>query len=214
MRSTTIGKILIFSFASTLLLEGTHASASVVFSDSFLSGAKPDWGNERGNWRAPAGTRAYDATNPSNNPVTYTSVTTHANLTNFTVRVTVNDLNDGGVWLRSNWNGGNINGILLVTGGNLGTNNGFYWHVFRNGVAGSPLQSVSVPGVQGKIVPIKIVVRKNVYRLYMGTSTTPISTLVDNTYTSGSAGLYDFSPTSGASSPRGETFSRFSISTP
>jgi hypothetical protein len=211
MRLISIGKALM---ASALFLGGPYASASIVFQDNFLSGAKPDWGNERGSWRVPTSSKAYDATHPNNNPVTYTSVTTHSNLTDFTVRVTVNDLNDGGVWLRSNFNGGNVNGILLVTGGSIGTSNGFYWHVFHNGSAGSPLQNVSVPGIQGKTVAIRIVVKRNTYRLYMGTSTTPISTLVDNTYTSGSAGLYDFSPTNGATSPRGETFSRFSISVP
>src|SRR5271155_3334029 len=78
------------------------AEGATIFKDNFTGGAKPDWGNESGQWRAVQGT--YDASVPGNgaaHPVTYSSVTTHAALTNFTVKVTVKDLNDGGVWLRS-----------------------------------------------------------------------------------------------------------------
>jgi len=180
--------------------------AATVFQDSFA------WGNERGDWRT--GSRQYDAALPDNTPPTYSSVVSLPNLTNFTVNVTVNRLDDGGIWLRSNYNGGNINGILLVTGGKLGTHNGFYWHVFVNGVASPPLNLVDVPNIQGKNVKLRIVVTGNTYRLFINSSATPVSTLVNSTFSSGRVGLYDFSPTDGATSPRGQTFSTFSISVP
>ena len=185
----------------------TPAVAARTFCDHFRPTASANWGNERGEWRTGKG--QYDASLPGNSPLTYTDLTPYQDLTNFTVWVTVNDLNDGGVWLRSRWNGGAINGVLLVTGGDTGTNNGFYWHVVTNGTAGPQLQNVSVPGIQGTNVALKIVVKGNTYKLYMNGSGAPLSTLVDSTYASGSVGLYDFSPTSGANSPRGETFSAF-----
>ena len=125
------------------------------------------------------------------------------------LRGKVNDLNDGGIWLRSAYNGGAVNGVLLVTGGQLGTFSGFYWHVFQNGAASPQLNPVTVPGIQGTNVSLKIVVHKNTYKLYMAGSSTPLTTLSDSTFTSGTVGLYDFSPNSGASSPRGEAFSDF-----
>jgi hypothetical protein len=187
------------------------AHAGKVFCDRFRPAANAAWGDERGAWRA--GAAQYDASMPNNNPPTYTDLTTYQNLGNFTVWVTVNDLNDGGVWLRSGWNGGAINGVLLVTGGDIGTNNGFYWHVVQNGVFSSPMSPVSVPGIQGSKVPLKIVVKGSTYKLYIDGAKTPISTLVDPTFSVGSVGLYDFSPTSGASSPRGQTFSDFCLAT-
>jgi hypothetical protein len=187
----------------------TPAFAARTFCDSFRPTASADWGNQRGAWRTGQG--QYDASSPSNGPLTYTDLTPYQNLTKFTVWVTVNDLNDGGVWLRSHWNGGAINGVLLVTGGDTGSNNGFYWHVVTNGVPGSQLQNVSVPGIQGTNVALKIVVSGKTYKLYMAGSSTPLSTLIDGAYASGSVGLYDYSPTSGAGSPRGETFSHFCL---
>lgn len=195
--------------AVAILLLPASAGAAPLFCDNFGVKAKPAWGNERGAWRT--GNHQYDATNPNNSPNTYTDVTTLPALKDFTVTVTVNALNDGGVWLRSAWNNGAINGILLVTGGNIGTNNGFYWHVFTNGSASPELSPVSVPGLQGSTAALKIAVRGNTYSLYLNGGKKPISVLTDSTYASGSAGLYDFSPTGGGSTPRGETFSKFCI---
>jgi pectate lyase len=180
------------------------ASAATLFSDNFNSGANPAWGNERGAWRALHGT--YDASEPSNAPLTYSSVTTLPNLTDFTVKVRVNDLNDGGVWLRSNYNGGAINGVLLVTGGELGTFNGLYWHIVSNGNTGAILNQVSIAGLQGSSVNLRIRVKGSTYSAYVGNSATPATTLTTSAFASGSVALYDFSPQNGASSPRGETF--------
>jgi hypothetical protein len=202
------------AFAFIVLL-GAPAHAAVVFSDKFNSGASSAWGNQSGQWRAVKGT--YDASIPGNgqaHPVTYTDVTTETGLTNFTVLVTVKDLNDGGVWLRSAYNGGNINGVLLVTGGNNGTYNGFYWHVVQNGVFSSPMGQTPLAGAQGSTQKLKIVVKGNTYSLYVGKSKTTLTSITTTAFASGSAGLYDFSPNSGASSPRGQVFDNFSIKVP
>jgi hypothetical protein len=187
--------------------------AATVFSDNFNSGAKPDWGNEQGQWRAVSGT--YDASIPGNggtHPVTYSSVTTHPALTDFTVKVTVKHLNDGGVWLRSAYNGGQINGVLLVTGGESGTYNGFYWHVVQNGSFSSPMGLAAFPGAQGANLKLRITVHKNIYALYVGSSKTPLTSITTGAFASGSVGLYDYSPNSGASEPRGQTFDNVVIS--
>jgi hypothetical protein len=192
-------------------IENTQGFTQVFF-DDFTNGANPAWGNERGSWRALDG--AYDATSPSNNPMTYSSVTTLPKLTDFTVKVTVNNLNDGGLWLRSSFNGGAINGVLLVTGGYGGSFDGLYFHVFRNGNPGDPLSKVDVPGLQGKNVDLRVIVAGNTYSVFLNDAETPVATLVDSTFSSGSFGLYDFSPTSGASTPRGQTFRNVYISCP
>jgi hypothetical protein len=190
----------------------TPANAKSLFCDTFKTGASGAWGNERGAWRT--GGSQYDAKAPNNIPPTYTDVTTLPSLTDFTVKVTVNMLNDGGVWLRSRFAGGKVSGILLVTGGEIGTFNGFYWHVVTNDSYSPQLQKAAVPGVQGSNFPLKIVVKGNTFTLYKQGSTTPITTLVDSTYATGGVGLYDFSPTNRASAPRGQRFSKFCVSSP
>ena len=115
------------------------------------------------------------------------------------------------IWLRSSFNGGAINGILLVTGGDGGTFNGLYFHEVHNGATGGELSKVSVPGLQGSNVDLRVVVSGNTYSVYLGNSTTPVTTLIDSAFSSGSFGLYDFSPTTKASAPRGETFDNVSI---
>jgi len=132
-----------------LCVSGLSAYGGVIFFDDFDGGiASPDWGNERGSWRADGG--VYDASAPSNNPVTYSGVTTLTSLTDFVLDVDVNTLDDGGIWLRSDYNSGSINGVLLVTGGFDGSYNGLYWHVLQNGSAGGVQNQVGLAGLQGR----------------------------------------------------------------
>ncbi|OGL15193.1 MAG: hypothetical protein A3F92_03265 [Candidatus Rokubacteria bacterium RIFCSPLOWO2_12_FULL_71_22] len=190
----------VFSSAST--------QATVVFFDDFNSGASAAWGNERGNWRADGG--IYDATNPNNTPTTYTSVTTLPALTDFVVDVDVNGVNDGGVWLRSSFSSGTINGVLLVTGGFSGVNNGLYWHtVVNNGFSGI-LNNGLVPGLQGSNVHLRVVVSGDTYSAYVNDAL--LTTLTTSLFSSGHVGLYDFSPITKSSTPRGQTFDNFQLS--
>jgi len=185
------------------------ASAAILFSDNFNAGASSAWGSERGTWRDTGG--VYDATFPDNTPLTYSGVTTLSGLTDFALDVDVIDLNDGGIWLRSSFNGGAINGVLLVTGGGSGANNGLYWHVVQNGSV-APLQNNQTQaGLQGSDVHLLIEVIGNVYSVYLNGGATPFTTLTTSTFASGSVGLYDFSPVSGATSPRGQTFDNFQV---
>jgi len=208
-------KIVVVLALGFIIQAPVAARATVVFSDNFNTGANAAWGNESGQWRALKGT--YDASIPGNgqtHPVTYTDVTTEKALRNFTVSVTVKDLNDGGVWLRSGFNNGNINGVLLVTGGQDGTYNGFYWHIVQNGVFSAAMNMVPVAGLQGSTQRLRIVVKGDTYSLYVAGSKTPLTSITTSAFKSGSTGLYDFSPNSGASSPRGQVFDNFAIAIP
>ncbi|MEQ9408839.1 MAG: PEP-CTERM sorting domain-containing protein [Fuerstiella sp.] len=142
---------------------------------------------------------------------TYTDVSTLTGLTDFAVDVDVNDLDDGGIWLRSDYNGGSLNGVLLVTGGNGGTYDGLYWHVVTNGSVAAATGFAAQTGLQGADVHIRVEVIGNTYSAFLNGSAMAFTTLTDSTFSSGSVGLYDYSPTSGAGSPRGQTFDNFQV---
>ena len=195
---------------SILLMYSIQAFAITLFSDDFNSGASSAWGNERGSWRASDG--VYDAAEPNNNPITYSGVTTLLSLTDFAVDVDINDLDDGGLWLRSDYNNGNINGVLLVTGGHGGSYDGLYWHTVQNGIFSSELMPVTSPGLQGSSIHLRVEVVNDTYSAFIGNSSTALTTLTTDLFSTGSVGLYDYSPTSGGDSPRGQTFDNFVVS--
>lgn len=194
-------------FALSLAASALPALANVtLFADTFDTGASAAWGNERGQWRAADG--SYDASLPSNSPTTYSSVTTLTALTDFTVEVDVNNWNDGGVWLRSSFSGGLASGVLLVTGGSGGSYNGLYWHTVSNDAYAAPSGHLSIAGIQGGNRHLTISVSGNQYTACVGSD---CSTLSSSLFASGSVGLYDFSPVSKQSSPRGQTFDNFHV---
>lgn len=203
-----IGSIARLGALGLALLSVAPASATVLFFDDFDAGASADWGNQRGDWRDTGG--QYDATNPNNNPVTYSDVTTLPSLTDFTVDVDVNDLNDGGIWLRSSFNTGVINGVLLVTGGKGGSYGGLYWHIVQDNLFSGILNEFEYPNLQDSDSHLTVVVSGNTYAAFIGV--TLVTSLTTPVFSSGAAGLYDFSPTSGVSDPRGQTFDNFQIS--
>lgn len=194
--------------AAGVLLGASSASATILFSDDFTGSPSPAWGNELGMWRDING--AYDASLPHS--LTYTSVTSLPSLADFSVSVTVNDWNDGGLWLRSSYNSGAINGILLVTGGDTGSFNGYYFHEVHNGVTGAELGKTAVAGLQGSTENLRVAVSGNTYSVFLGGSATPTSVFVDSVFSSGSFGLYDNSPIPNAVTPVGEAFDNVCIS--
>ena len=170
--------------------------AQVIFSDNFTSGAAAVWGNEIGNWTATGG--VYFPTAPNNSPPTYTSVP--FSLTDFSVTVTINQLSDGGIWLRSADNG---NGILLVTGGNGRTGTGLYWHEIQNGGVGPARNEVTglfVNGVSSATIRVDVV--GSTFSAYVNGAVTPATVLTSTLFASGKVGLYGFSS---------QTFDNFSI---
>lgn len=199
--------ISLFSVVS-LGLSSAASAMPLVFEDDFDAGAKSDWGNQSGNWRDTGG--EYDATNPDNSPITYSSVTT-LELEDFAVDVDVNGINDGGLWLRSVYNGGSISGVLLVTGGFGGGNEGFYWHTVEDGAFSTVLGLATPGGIQGTNRQLRVEVSGDTYALFLDGALSPVTTLTTSLFASGQFGLYDFSPTSGLSSPRGQTFDNVQI---
>jgi len=170
-----------------LLLSVTPALASSTFCDSFASKNDPAWGDQDGAWTIAK--HQYYATMPNNNPLTYTDLTDYQSLKNFTLNVTVNDVFDGGIWLRSQYNAGAPNGVLLVVGGACSNYTGVYWHVVQNGSPGQCLNEVDVPGLEGSNAKIKVVAKGDNYTAYVNGAM--VTSLTDTTYTKGSAGLYD-----------------------
>jgi hypothetical protein len=163
------------------------AHGQVLFSDNFTNGASTQWGNEVGNWTSASG--VYYSSAPNNAPPTYTSLP-YA-LTDFAFTVTINQISDGGIWLRS---ADNQNGVLLVTGGNTRTGTGFYWHIVQGGSYGGSLNGVSGLFTNGESSgTVTVVVSGDTYSAYFNGQTTPVTTLTTNAFTSGKVGLYSFS---------------------
>ncbi len=172
--------------------------AQLIFSDDFNAGASGQWGNEVGGWSAASG--VYDAASPNNSPPTYSSLP--YTLTDFSVTVTVNNLTDGGIWLRSS---SNQNGILLITGGHGQTGTGLYWHEVQSGVSSSSLNEVTglfTSGVSTATITVTVV--GNTYSAFVNGSSTPATTLTSTLFASGKVGLYDFSAV--------QTLDNFSVS--
>jgi hypothetical protein len=152
-----------------------------VFTDNFSGGASALWGNEVGNWSVVSG--AYSATLPSNSPCTYTSLPYE--MTDLSIEFTINDVNDGGVWLHSADNG---NGILFVT-----KNSNFYFHQFTSGNDNGKLAEVDNAFTAGADVSFKITVVGNLYSVYINGSATPAGTFTSSMYSSGKVALYSYS---------------------
>jgi hypothetical protein len=191
--------MVLFGFLLAASFHISPANAAVLFSDNFDNGIKPEWGNEVGTWYTDNG--VYNSTYPSNSPLTYTSITSLPNLTDFVVDFDVNNVIDGGVFLRAQ---DNQHGILLATGGVFSGYTGLHWHVLNGGYTSTPLGLVyNVPNIPGGNVHITVEVIGNTYKAYVNGELR--TTLLDDTYTSGRVALYDFSA---------QTFDNFQISTP
>lgn len=172
--------LLIFSAAAS------DARGGAIFSDDFDSGSSPLWGNERGNWTDAGG--VYSALAPSNNPLTVSTLPFE--LTDFELEVDINDIADGGIYLRRD---ANENGILLVTGGGASFGTGLYWHTMANNgaITGTfgVVTNLFTSGVDD--VHLRVVVSGDTYSVYVNGSATPATTLTNSDYPSGRVGLYD-----------------------
>lgn len=166
-------------FAATALLSA-QASQALPFSDDFTGGPAPQWGNEAGNWFESGG--VYQAQNPDNFPVTYSSLPD--DLSDLVFSTDINGVSDGGVWLHSTYTGtGSIGaeGVLLVTLGNQ-----LYWHVVAGGSYGSSLNPVNA----GSYTNLKVEVSGDTYSAFVDGSATAATTLTNSTYTSGRVAVY------------------------
>jgi hypothetical protein len=171
MRSKATLWLILLALAALIGLFAGEASAVLY---TFDSDPPPDWGNERGNWIASGGVYyAQEQAYPN-----YTSLL--FNLTNFVFEVDVANIGDGGIWLRSDYNGGNINGVIFVMA------RGYtYWEKWNDGVEGPALNWVWL----GKSnAHFKVVVNGDNYAVYADGNL--INTLITDEFPSGRVGLY------------------------
>ena len=193
-----------------LLLCPIVTPAQTLFTDNFTTNASPLWSNLRGAWFAANG--AYSCALPNNAPPTLSALPFV--LQDFAVDMDIQQVGDGGVWLRCDPTASN--GILLVTGGNgwgsgvRGGNAGrsLYWHTVSHGTYSGALNqvfNVFNPGVDN--IHLRIEVTGNYYAVFLNGATNPVITLTDdnNIASSGMVGLYDFSA---------QTFHNFSLQVP
>lgn len=189
MKTLKLASVLCIHVAALVLGLADAAAALPVFTDDFSSGPSPLWGNEVGAWTVTAG--AYSATLPNNLPNAYSSLP--FNLTDFSVDFDVQDVMDGGIFLRMTPAPGTtfgVQGILL----NLKVPDGgpkIYWHIFNGDTASAPLNISYLD--YGNNPHVHIEVSGDTYSAFLNGSATPATTLVASDYASGRIALYDFS---------------------
>jgi hypothetical protein len=195
--------------AGTLLALSLYPAGVMADSLSYTADFSPPstlWSNSIGNWTASGG--RYFAQNPSNNPETYSGLPFDFTNSGFSVTVTINNLRDEGIWLDTD--GSRNNGILLVLGGNGGIGNWAYWHVFRNGGHSAPLEVNTNAFTPDLTYTVTAVINGNTYQAFedpdgvFDAKSVLLTTLIDDTYSHGKVGLYDFFPAT--------SFSNFSVS--
>ncbi len=179
---------LVFATA-TAQTQQIFTAPTPIFTDDFNSGPSPLWRNEVGAWVAGGG--AYYATQPNNMPNAYSSLP--FSLTDFSVDFDVNNVWDGGIFLRMAPAPGTtfgVQGILL----NLKVPDGgsrIYWHIFNGNTASPPLNIAYVP--YGNNAHVHIEVSGDTYSAFLNGSTTAATTLTASDFSSGQVALYDFS---------------------
>lgn len=200
-RAGLAGFVQAAAVATGLSLGVMTAWSQVIFIDNFDAGASALWSNSWGDWFAANG--VYSAAQPQNIPPTFTGLPFV--LQNFSVDVDINQVADGGLWLRCDASG--TNGVLLVTGGHgwgggaRGGNAGrsLYWHVITQANWNNPpildeaFNVFTNPGVEN--VHLRVEVVGNLYSAFLNGSTNATTSLLETnlTYSSGHVGLYDFS---------------------
>ena len=174
----------------------------MLFSDDFDQGASPLWQNNYGDWQATGG--VYQALSPDNFPNALSALPYQ--LSDFTVEFDVNDISDGGIWLRSQAEPGTTigrSGVLLVAG----PSGGLYWHEVLNGTSyGASLNFAGGLFTSGVSDPhLRIEVTGSDYAVYVDGASTAASTLTSANFLSGQVALYSNS---------GQSFDNFSLAVP
>jgi hypothetical protein len=166
-----------------------HAGAPL-FSDDFTNGPSSLWGNEIGNWTVTNG--AYSATAPGNFPNAHSSLPYIFG--SCLVDVDINDVADGGIWVRSAPAPGTpvgVKGVLLVTGGGVNGASGIYWHIVSDGQGYGPAIAAAsglwTPGVSD--VHVRVTVVGDTYTAFVNGRFA--SSVTTNLFPAGCIALYD-----------------------
>jgi len=167
--------------------------AATIFEDPFEPVESPLWKPFSGAWAAASG--VYNADGFGG--YSYLPFS----LTDFAIEVDVNQLQDGGIWLRSAPNvDGDLGafGVLLITGGYGGVGEGLYWHIDD----GAGLDPILAPNdnlsLNGASAHLRIEVQGDTFSAFVNGSETPATTLqIDPVqalmFAQGFVGFYDSS---------------------
>ena len=167
-----------------LCFTSTVSLAAVIFNDNFNSGASLLWGNDSNNWSASNG--VYSTTSGG-----YSTSFLPFDLSDFTVDVDINDVWDGGIFVRSEYNNGYYNGVSLITGGQGGGGRGLYWHTWQDGVHSGILSHSGSVFSPSSDIHIKIEVQGDTYSAYLNNSSIAATTLTTSLFQTGQVALFN-----------------------
>ncbi len=181
-------RFLLLSFVLVLFLGlASVASATTLFFDDFNGGPDVAWSNQYGSWTVTSG-GSYISLSPKSSNPTYSSINTLPLLTDFALDIDVNNLQHGGIFLRST---SRDRGVALI----LRSNGTIYWHKRSGGRWGSKLGEVFgvAEMAPGEDVSLRIEVIGVTYSVYLNGASAAVTTLTDYAYTGGYVALYDYS---------------------
>jgi hypothetical protein len=190
-RQTRAGFLLL---TASLFFIAPAGAQAIHFSDKFDPPSSP-WHSVAGDWTG--GDGKYYATVPNNNPFAITILP--FDVAEYTLDVTVNNLGDSGILVRTNGTGSKY--VLLVLGGygyGQGTRGGnagnsIYWADSSNPAQiTNPVNGVFTPG---KTYDITVKASGNTFSAYINGSSTAVTSVTDAVAGSaGLVGLYDDQP--------------------
>src|SRR5262245_23852080 len=165
------------------------AQAKRTFSDNFGDGRESEFwgdghgGHKVGTWEVTdKGYTATEMPDPDHDfPSAYSSLPFE--LEDFSFKVRINGVQDGGIWLRSARDDNSKlgrTGVVLITGGMGGTGTGLYWHVAANsgapdydGIFGRKDDLFSI----GDDIDLRVEVKGDTYSAFINGADTPATTL-------------------------------------
>ena len=159
--------------------------ATLLFSDNFDAGASPLWGNQLGNWTDAGG--VYQAQVYNNFPASHSSLP--FNLQDFEYEMNINQIKEGGVFLRSSEAPGSaigIEGVMFVFASNQ-----FFWHVVAPDTYGPGFNQVFSAFTDGDNIHLRMTAVGDTYSAFINGSATPVTTLTTTAFSSGGVAVYD-----------------------
>jgi hypothetical protein len=179
----------------------TSAARAFTFTDDFSPQASALWSNSIGNWTSASGT--YFAQVPSDAPFTYSGLPFDFTNSHFSVTVTMR-IGDSGFWLDTDGSTFNSIGICFGCNGFSGIGSPFprgtsaYWSIIQHNADFTPVNQVDGVFIPGETATVSVLIDGNTYQAFkdpdgvFDANSVLLTTLVDNTFSHGQFGLYDF----------------------